>query len=98
MIIVAGHFSVPPERRALFIDAAREVAAATATEAGCLFYEFWQDLEPGSGRYSLLEAWETEDHLKAHLGTPHIKAFAAKQVGMENTKIFSYEVANVKAL
>ena len=99
MIVVAGHFTVPADKQRAFADAAKELTAETLQEDGCLFYEFWADLD-GSGRFSVLEAWETEEHLDAHLRTPHLAAFRAKraEIGMQDESINRYVVSEVKPI
>ncbi len=43
-------------------------------EAGCLRYEPCIDVE-GGAFVTILETWESEAHLKAHLATPHMAAY-----------------------
>ena len=99
MLIIAGHFTVKPETQAAFAAAAKELAAETMKEDGVSFYEFWADLD-GSGRYSVLELWESEEHLERHLETPHVKGFQARgdELGMENVDIKRYIISEVKPL
>ncbi len=99
MIIIAGHFTVAPDKQEAFAAAAKELRAATLEEEGVHFYEFWADLD-ASGRYSVLELWDSEELLEAHLQTPHVKAFQAKgdEIGMENADLKRYVVSEVKPL
>ena len=97
MMVVTGHFTVPPEEQQVFADA--EPTAGTLRDPGCLFCEFSTDLD-GSGRFSVLEAWETEDHLDAHLFTPHLAAFRTRraEIGMQDESINRYVVSEVEPI
>ena len=99
MLIIAGHFTVEPDKQEAFAAAAKELCAETLKEEGVSFYEFWADLD-GSGRYSVLELWESEAHLEAHLETPHVKGFQARgeELGMGNVDIKRYLISEVKPL
>jgi quinol monooxygenase YgiN len=50
-------------------------------EAGCIRYEVCQDANVGIGApanpqaLTIVEAWESPEHLSAHLATPHMAAF-----------------------
>ena len=99
MLIIAGHFTVVPGKEEAFAAAAKELRAETMKEDGVTFYEFWADLD-GSGRYSVLELWENEEHLERHLQTPHVKAFQARgdELGMENVDLKRYIISEFKPL
>ena len=52
-----------------------DFANGSLTEPGCLQYLFTQDFEMPE-RMHVLERWETDDGLKAHMGTPRSAEFA----------------------
>lgn len=77
MIIVAGHAFARPEAREEAIAAMVEVAEKTRAEAGCIEYRFTVDLVDPN-RFTILEFWESDDALAAHLKTDHVAAFFAR--------------------
>ncbi|MEA2681986.1 MAG: Antibiotic biosynthesis monooxygenase [Chloroflexota bacterium] len=52
-----------------------EFAKTSLTEHGCLTYLFTVDLEDPK-RMHVLERWESEEDLQAHMGTPRSAEFA----------------------
>jgi quinol monooxygenase YgiN len=80
MILVAGHAFARPEARQDAIAAMVEVAEKTRSEAGCIDYRFTVDLVDPN-RFTILEMWESDDALAAHLQTEHVAAFFAKVPG-----------------
>jgi quinol monooxygenase YgiN len=74
MIVVAGTVAVRPETRSDAIRAALAMAEATRTEAGCLSYRFFADLQDPN-TFLVFEEWESEAALAAHFQTPHMAAF-----------------------
>ena len=66
MIIVHGVFEVDPGERDAFLASRVGGMRSSRAEAGCLEYAFCADpLEPG--RVVLVERWESEEALDAHL-------------------------------
>jgi quinol monooxygenase YgiN len=66
VIIVGGTFEVEPEQREEFIASRHELMRASRAETGCLEYSFSADpIEPH--RVLLLERWESQADLDAHL-------------------------------
>ena len=75
MIVIAGHARVDPVRLAGALGAAREMAAASRDEPGCLDYRFAVDVDdPAVVR--IFEHWETADALARHFETPHFAEFS----------------------
>ncbi len=71
--IIAGWFDYGTHRDAVLEHFAK-CAAASRDEEGCLDYVASADpAEPG--RVVVFERWESEAHLAAHFGTPHIAEF-----------------------
>ena len=74
MIVVAGHLSIDPDQRDAALAAIGPVMAATRAEPGNTDYRFSIDAEDPS-RINLLEIWESEEAIDAHMSTPHLAAF-----------------------
>ena len=74
MIIVHGIIPIKSAHRDKALDLAREMSAATRTEAGCISYEFYVGLrDPNT--LILLQEWENMEALAGHLRTEHMKVF-----------------------
>jgi quinol monooxygenase YgiN len=74
--VIAELVSKPDQAEALrailvpFVEGARK-------EPGCLHYSLLEDSKQ-PGRFLTFETWSNEDALKAHMGTPEIKAAVPK--------------------
>ncbi len=79
MLIVLGRARALPGNRSTLVAAAREVAAATRTDDGCLSYGFAADLDDPDVIVSV-EVWRDRPALDAHMGHPHTVRFL-EQVG-----------------
>lgn len=80
MIVIAGQVAVRPDRREDAARVAREMAAATQREAGCVAYRFSADLaDPNT--FLLFEEWESEEALGRHFKTPHMAEFQRQLPG-----------------
>ncbi len=99
MLLVAGTLTVAPEAHDRFVAAAAAVVAPTLGEAGCRQYGFWSDPDR-PGRFLVFESWESEAHLDAHLGAPHLKAFqrALAEMGLRESAVRRYLVDAVLPL
>ena len=66
MLIVAGTFTVHPDRRAEFLESRLEAILTSRQEQGCLQYAMSADsVEPAVVR--LFEMWSSRADLQAHL-------------------------------
>lgn len=74
MIIVAGSVQIKSGMREKATQAALEMARATQTEAGCITYKFYGDLEDPH-TFFIFEAWQSEADLAKHFETPHMATF-----------------------
>ena len=81
MLVVAVEFEVASAGHARFIAAAKQMAAATRAESGCVFFEFWTDLD-GDGRFHLFEGWKDPAALLSHRAEPHTAAFKEGLAGL----------------
>jgi quinol monooxygenase YgiN len=77
-IRVIAQFAVRLERVDEFIAAARAaLLVPTRSERGCLQYDLWQDAADPT-RFAMVEAWESEEALAAHLAQPSLRAAVAR--------------------
>ena len=74
MIIVAGHLPIAPEHRDAALAAIGECVAATRAEPANLDYRMSPDLDDPN-RLNILERWESQEALDAHLAAPHMATF-----------------------
>jgi len=77
MIVVTGTVRVRADRRAEAAAVAREMAAATRREAGCVSYRFATDLDDPD-TICIVEEWESAEALRRHFATPHMATFQAR--------------------
>lgn len=92
MIVVVGQFRMPAERMDEARPAMRRVMEATRAEAGCIEYNYAEDvLDPGLIRVS--EVWESREQLRAHLATPHMARWTEERagLGLSGRDITAYE-------
>ena len=81
MIVVVGQFRLPVERMAAARPAMARVMLATRAEAGCVQYNYAEDLlDPGLIRVS--EVWDSREQLAAHLKTPHMAQWVEDRTGL----------------
>ncbi len=71
MIYVLATLTVKSEKRADFLENARDVIAATRREPGCRSYDLTSSItEPNE--FVFVERWDDRDALEAHFHTPHV--------------------------
>lgn len=82
MINVVASISVKPGKRDEFIAAFKENLPAVHAEEGCIEYFPAIDIELGvpaqelnENVVTIIEKWESLDHLKAHGVAPHMLAY-----------------------
>ena len=91
-IVVVGRFRFPPERMEQARPVMRRVMEATRAEAGCIEYNYGEDvLDPGLIRVS--ELWESREQLSAHMQTAHMAAWQREraELGLTDRVITVYE-------
>ena len=81
MIHLVVTMQVRPDSRQAFLDLFGRLRPTVLAEAGCVQYQLFADLPGGTQApdpdcFTLLEQWESEAHLKAHLAAPHMKTFS----------------------
>jgi len=89
MIHVIASIQVKEGKRDAFIEIFKANVPAVLAEEGCLAYQPTVDLVSGFSSQQLhpdaitiLETWESLDHLKAHLKAPHMLAYRDQTQGM----------------
>ena len=94
---VMCRFDLKPETdRAAYIERTKEILDTGRAEKGCCEYRLLGDAATdwekpqrfGDRTLWMLEKWESVDALKAHLETPHMKAFGPKVSGMRANGTF----------
>jgi quinol monooxygenase YgiN len=86
MIHVVAIITAKPGNRDAILQAFRANMPAVHAEAGCIEYGPAIDAEGigsfqtkfGADTFLVIEKWESQDHLKAHAGSPHMAAYGAK--------------------
>jgi quinol monooxygenase YgiN len=74
MIVVVGRVSSDAEKRDELIRVGQAVAAASRSEDGCISYRVYEDTEVAN-EFVFVEEWESDDALKRHFATSHIRDF-----------------------
>ena len=94
---VMCRFNLKPEAdKADYIAQTKAILDAVRREDGCLEYRLLGDAETdwekpqrfGERTLWMLEKWASVNSLKAHLETPHMKAFGPKVAGMKSGSTF----------
>jgi len=83
MIRVIATIELQPNSRENYLKILRENVPNVKAEAGCLEYAPAVDIESGLSYQktvredvvTIIEAWESIDHLIAHLKTPHMLSY-----------------------
>ncbi len=81
MLIVLGDATAAPGHRDELLAAAREIAAATRGDRGCLAYSFATDVEDEDRIFSI-EIWAGRAALDEHMGHPHTEEFLRTAPGL----------------
>ncbi len=99
MIIVAGTISIDPSDFEAYRAVSATMINATLQEDGCVAYNFAQSVvDPTEVR--IFEIWESQEHLDAHVRTPHMATFQAGlgTLKTENRKLAIYQADKVADL
>ena len=99
MIVVIGHFRLPPEQMERARPLMAWVIAASLAETGCSAYAYAEDVcEPGLFRVS--EAWESREALEAHFATGHMKQWQQERetLGFHDREVTAYEAGDPLSL
>jgi len=74
MIVVITRMSVLPKKRLELTQTITSLSGFTRAEKGCAYCELCQNIED-ENRLFLLEEWDTQENLMAHLKTEHFSVF-----------------------
>lgn len=98
MIVVAGHLIIDPTHRNDARAAIATGVAATREESGNVDYRFSADLDDAD-RLNLVELWESEEAMEAHLATPHL-ATMLEALGpcLKEADVIRYDVSGSSKL
>lgn len=76
MILILGRARVHADQRDAALAAAAAMSAKSTAEAGCLEYSFWVSADDPNA-IGLVERWEDDEALTAHMSAPHMATFIA---------------------
>lgn len=94
---VLCRFDLKPDAdRAAYVAQTKAILGAVRQESGCIEYRLLGDCETdwdkpqrfGERTLWMVEQWDSVRSLKAHLETPHMKAFGPKVSGMKSGSTF----------
>ena len=92
LTVIASLKAKPGQEAALFA-ALSALVAPTRAEKGCILYEMHRSHE-NPGWFIFNELWESRPLWDAHMATPHLTAFSAKQDDLvASWELFSGEKA-----
>lgn len=78
---------VSPENVSKWLEMAEELATATRSEEGCIFYDFVSIAnEPTS--FIIVECWASTAHLAGHAATPHFTRLVPAMDAISKTLLF----------
>ena len=60
------------ENREKLVEKAMELVEFSLRDKGCISYDLYKS-QTNDDRYLILETWESEDDLKAHMASDHFK-------------------------
>lgn len=74
MIFVSMVIEAQPDKRDTMVSAMEMMMTTTRGESGCIVYTYSADLSDPN-RFHLVEIWESEDLMDAHIHADHSYAF-----------------------
>jgi quinol monooxygenase YgiN len=74
MIVVVGRVKTDAHKREELVAVGQRVAVASRAEPGCISYRLYEDTETEND-FVFVEEWESDEALKLHFATPHIRDF-----------------------
>ncbi|MEM6323390.1 MAG: putative quinol monooxygenase [Pseudomonadota bacterium] len=92
-LTVIATLRAKPGQEAAMYDTLRALVEPTQKETGCLKYEMHRSHEH-PGHVIFVENWESRPTWEAHMESPHLQAFSAKQDDLvESWELFVGEKA-----
>ncbi len=95
MIHVIARSRIKPGRREEFLRILKANVPTVLAEKGCIRYEPCVDADAGVGGgpdpdcVTILESWESPEHLRAHLATSHMAAFRDAVTPLRESSVLS---------
>ena len=77
MVKLIAHLHTKPAQADAVAAALLELAGPSRAEAGCLMYDVCRS-KADRNKLLVLEEWESQAVLDAHMATPHFKAFVER--------------------
>ncbi|USB32312.1 putative quinol monooxygenase [Paenibacillus sp. YPG26] len=74
MIIIHAHMQIQPQQEVVFLDAAKQLIAATRNEEGNISYDLVRSTER-EHHYTMIELWQDEAATAAHNTSAHFQTF-----------------------
>ena len=78
MLTILARFTAKQDKINQAKDALTALLAPTHNEHGCINYDLHQDKTQAT-HFFLYENWESKEALDAHMQSPHLQAFIARQ-------------------
>lgn len=81
MVHVIARMEIKPGQMEKMLDILSKLVPLVHAEDGCIRYEVCRDADVGIGApadqqaLTIVEAWESKEHLAAHLAQPHMATF-----------------------
>ena len=75
MIHVVARMELNPGCQEKMLDIMRDLVPTVRAEAGCITYNPCLDKDGNQSYLTIVEAWESEAHLKAHLDSAHMAEY-----------------------
>ena len=76
-MMITAKLSVKPDKIKDFITAAKEIIEKSHKEAGCIFYQLYQDPYDNS-KFIFVEEYKNQAAVDAHFATDYFNAFGPK--------------------
>lgn len=73
MITVIGKYVIKPRKITAFKTIINEIIEESRKEKGCVSYELNEEISDCNNIFTLIEKWESEEDVKAHNNSIHIK-------------------------
>lgn len=74
---IIAKLSVKPDKAKDFIEASKDIIAKSNTEAGCLYYQLFQDPYDNS-KFVFVEEYKNQAAVDAHFAAEYFNAFGPK--------------------
>ncbi|NMA41899.1 MAG: antibiotic biosynthesis monooxygenase [Oligosphaeraceae bacterium] len=90
MLHVIARMSVKPGKMSELLKLLEALVPQVRAEEGCIRYEVCLDADskigvgPDKQALTILETWESEAHLEAHLAAPHMATYREQSAGLRD--------------